>query len=75
MRPLFKAERERARVLSRTSHWDWDRLPGREAAAKRAQWAMYRAHLREAGELADTSDVLVAFGVRAELAAHGWDRE
>jgi hypothetical protein len=75
MRPLFKAERARARALSATPPWDWDGLPGREAAAKRAQWAMYRAHLREAGELADTLDVLVASGVRAELAARGWDRE
>jgi hypothetical protein len=75
MRPLFKAERARARALSATSRWDWDGLPGRGAAAKRAQWAMYRAHLREAGELADTLDVLVASGVRAELAARGWDQE
>ncbi|MCM2424254.1 hypothetical protein [Streptomyces sp. RKAG293] len=75
MRPLFKAERQRARALSTTSPWDWDGLPGREAATKRAQWAMYRAHLREAGELADTLDVLVAFGARAELAARGWDQD
>lgn len=73
MRPLFKAERARAR--SATQRWDWDGLPGREAEAKRAQWAMYRAHLREDGELFDTVDVLVAFGVRAGLVARGWDRE
>jgi hypothetical protein len=36
---------------------------------------MYRAHLRETGELTDTLDALVAFGVRAELAARGWDRQ
>ncbi|MDJ0375787.1 hypothetical protein QMK19_41050 [Streptomyces sp. H10-C2] len=75
MRPLFKAERARARALSTSAQWNWDGLPGREAAAKRAQWAMYRAHLREAGELADTLDGLVAFGVRTELAALGWDRD
>lgn len=62
MRPLSKAERKRARALSATPLWDWDGLPGREAAAKRAQWAMYRAHLRETGELADTPDAPVAFG-------------
>lgn len=75
MRPLFKAERERAKALSKTAPWDWRELPGREAAARRAQWAMYRAHLRETGELAETLDALVASGVRAELAARGWNRE
>lgn len=56
LQPLVKAERARARALAKTPPWDWDGLPGREAAAqwaKRAQWAMYRAHLRD-GELADT---------------------
>lgn len=75
LRPLVKAERARARALAKTPQWDWDGLPGREAAAKRAQWAMYRAHLRESGELADTLDALVASGVRAELAARRWDRD
>lgn len=75
MQPLFKAERARARALAATPEWAWDGLPGREAAAKRAQWAMYRAHLRETGELADTLDALVTSGVRAELAARSWDQE
>src|SRR4051812_37272486 len=65
IRPLFKAERKRARALSATPQWDWDGLPGQEAAAKRAQWAMYRVHLRETGELTDTLNTLVASGVRA----------
>ncbi|MCZ4126154.1 hypothetical protein O3X23_43490, partial [Streptomyces sp. H39-S7] len=64
----------RARALPPTSRGDWDGLPGREAPAKRAQWAMNRVHLRESGELADSLDVLVTFEVRAELAARGWDR-
>lgn len=33
------------------------------------------AVLRETGKLADSLDALVAFGVRAELAARGWDRD
>lgn len=32
MRPRFKAERARARALPATPQWDWDGLPGREAA-------------------------------------------
>ncbi|MCZ4126182.1 hypothetical protein [Streptomyces sp. H39-S7] len=45
--PLFTAERSRARALATSAPWDWDGLPCREAAANRAQRAMYRAHLRE----------------------------
>lgn len=71
MRPLFMAEQARARALSASPQWAGDGPPGPEAAAKRA---MYPAHLREAGELADTLDVLVASGVRAELAPRGWER-
>lgn len=74
-KPLFKAERARARTLARSPEWSAAGLPGREAAAKRAQWAMYKAYLRERGELVDTLDVLVACGVRAELAERGWDCE
>lgn len=73
-RPLFTAERARARALPTTSHWDCGGLPGQEAASKRAQWAMYRTR-RESGELADTLDVLVAFGARGELATRGWVRD
>lgn len=72
-KPLFKAERERARKLARSPQWDAAGLPGREAAAKRAQWAMHKEHLRERGELVDTLDVLVTGGVRAKLAERGWD--
>ncbi|MEU9428547.1 hypothetical protein AB0D87_38010 [Streptomyces sp. NPDC048342] len=75
LKPLFKAERERARKLARSPEWSASGLPGREAAAKRAQWAMYKEHLRERAELVDTLDVLVTCGVRAELAERGWDHE
>ncbi|MDX2567493.1 hypothetical protein [Streptomyces scabiei] len=75
LKPLFKAERDRARKLRSSPEWSAVGLPGREAAAKRAQWAMYKAHLRERGELVDTLDVLVTNGVRAELADRGWDHE
>ncbi|MFI9588290.1 hypothetical protein ACIHCQ_42400 [Streptomyces sp. NPDC052236] len=75
LKPLFKAERVRARQLAREPQWSTDGLPGREAAAKRAQWLMFKEHLRERAELVDTLDVLVTFGVRAELAERGWDIE
>ncbi|QTI87210.1 hypothetical protein [Streptomyces sp. AgN23] len=75
LKPLFKAERERAKRFAREPEWSTEGLSGREAAAKRAQWEMFKEHLRETGELVDTLDVLVACGVRAELAERGWDRE
>ncbi|WP_346173509.1 hypothetical protein [Streptomyces cuspidosporus] len=48
-KPLFKTERERAKKLGREPEWSTDGLSGREAAAKRAQWAMFKEHLRETG--------------------------
>ncbi len=74
-KPLFKAERERAKKLARAPEWSIAGLSGREAAARRTQWAMFKEHLRESGELVDTLDVLVACGVRAELTERGWDRK
>jgi hypothetical protein len=73
LKALFTAERRRAREIQGQEQWNAAGLAGREAAARRAAWAEHRAGLRRRGELVDTLDVLVACGVRAELAERGWD--
>ncbi|MGK5532085.1 hypothetical protein [Streptomyces sp. URMC 129] len=74
LKPLLAAERRRARALAREERWDTDGLAGREAAERRAAWQRHKARLRQRGELVDTLDALVTFGVRAELAERGWNR-
>jgi hypothetical protein len=49
LRPLFTAERRRAKSLRSTPRWSADGLPSREAAVRRAQWQMYKASLQECG--------------------------
>lgn len=71
LRPAFTAEREQARQW-RAEQWSTAGLTGREAAARRAQWAAHRERLRRAGTLLDTLSVAVAAGVRAELRDRGW---
>lgn len=55
--------------------WSTLGLRGTEAKTRRAQWRTEVQRLRLAGELLDTVDVLVEYGVREELAARGWDHE
>jgi hypothetical protein len=75
LRPLFTAERRRAKSLRSTPRWSADGLSSREAAVRRAQWQMYKASLQECGKLVDTRDVLVTYGVRQELKRRGWSRK
>jgi len=75
LKALFAAERERARKLKRGSRWSVKDLPSREAAARRAEWEIHKAKLQEHGQLVDTRDVLVAYGVRLELKRRGWGRK
>ncbi|WP_077063822.1 hypothetical protein [Streptomyces sp. MP131-18] len=73
LKPVFADERRRAREMRGEERWSTEGLRGREAAGRRAEWLEHRARLRDRGELVDTLDVLVALGVRAELASRGWD--
>lgn len=74
MKPYFEAERIRARQLAREDQWNPTGLTRHEAAALKTQWREHRVHLRELGELIDTLDALVAYGVRGELEERGWNR-
>ncbi|MFB6881435.1 hypothetical protein ACFCY8_11445 [Streptomyces noursei] len=64
----------------RVQRWDdprWHTYGFRkaEAARRRAAWRTEVAGLRLAGELLDTKDVLIEYGVREELAARDWDHD
>ncbi|MFF9785604.1 hypothetical protein [Streptomyces nigrescens] len=65
----------RRTVLSAAPEWRTYGLPRAEAAEVRARWRQEVQRLRAAGELLDTRDAVLAHGVRAELAARGWNRE
>ncbi|MEV7887522.1 hypothetical protein ACWD3I_26065 [Streptomyces sp. NPDC002817] len=67
-------KRLRAR-RSAAPRWSTYGLRGTEAKTRRAQWRTEVQRQRLAGELLDTVDVLVEYGVREELAVRGWDRE
>jgi hypothetical protein len=51
LKPLFAAERRRAREMQGEERWSTAGLQGRDAAARRAEWAEHRALLRRRGEL------------------------
>ncbi len=55
--------------------WSTLGLRGADAKNRRAQWRTEVHRQRLAGELLDTVDVLVEWGVREELSARGWDHE
>lgn len=75
---LVDAERARRRLLvAEDPRWDVT-FPGMPAAVRaevRLARVAWLAELRERGELLDTAAAVLAVGVRAELAARGWDRE
>ncbi|WP_234043348.1 hypothetical protein [Streptomyces marianii] len=73
LREVVDAEKSRARVLS--SAWRTYGVPRAEAASARAGWRKERQRLHAEGQLLDTVDALVEFGVREELRARGWDRQ
>ena len=75
MRPLFRAERRRAQAMRGEERWDVRGLTGRESAARRTQLRMHQALLRERGQLVDSLETLVRYGVRAELTERGWDHD
>jgi hypothetical protein len=49
--------------------------PRREASLRKAAWLAEVQRQRLAGELFDTQDVIVEYGVREELRARGWDHD
>jgi hypothetical protein len=49
--------------------------PRREASRRKAAWLTEVQRQRLAGELFDTQDVIVEYGVREELRARGWDHD
>jgi hypothetical protein len=75
LKPLYKAEQRRARLLASTEPWDARGLTGREATERRTAWYAHRAELREDGQLLDSLDAVVMLEVRAELRARGWDHD
>ena len=73
LKPLFKAERGRARLLAGDERWSVEGLSGRQAAERRAEWYVHREQPRQEGELLDCLDALVMLEVRGELRRRGWD--
>ncbi|MGY3680402.1 hypothetical protein [Streptomyces sp. TE33382] len=53
--------------------WGTQRLSRGFAAEVRAAWRQKLAVMRNDGELLDTLDAVVTFGVRQELTERGWD--
>ncbi|MEU8435412.1 hypothetical protein AB0F18_21340 [Streptomyces sp. NPDC029216] len=70
---LLKRERKRRAAIAADSQWSTQRLSRRFAAEVRAAWRKRLSVIRNEGELLDTLDALVAFGVRQELKERGWD--
>ncbi|MFD3422606.1 hypothetical protein [Streptomyces decoyicus] len=60
---------------SADARWRTYGLRKAEAARRRAAWRTEVARLRQVGELLDTKDVIVEYGVREELTARGWDHD
>ncbi|MFI1161862.1 hypothetical protein [Streptomyces sioyaensis] len=74
LRDLLNQERKRRTAMAADSQWSTERLSRRLATEARAAWRQRLAVMRHEGELLDTLDALVAFGVRQELMERGWDR-
>jgi len=55
--------------------WRTYGLHGTDAARRRAAWRTEVQRQRRAGELLDTKDALVEYGVREELRVRGWDHD
>ncbi|MGW3668106.1 hypothetical protein [Streptomyces sp. NPDC005141] len=75
LRELLNQEQARRTVVAADSAWSTERLNRRLAASVRTSWRQRLAVMRREGELLDTLDALVAYGVRQELAERGWDRQ
>ncbi|MET9513447.1 hypothetical protein ABZX62_34235 [Streptomyces flavidovirens] len=75
LRPVLRAERDRARALAQQEPWSTDGLSRREAAARRTRWEEHKAQLRRQGALFDSLDALVAGGLYQELESRGWNRQ
>ncbi|MFF9436328.1 hypothetical protein ACF1BP_21600 [Streptomyces sp. NPDC014735] len=69
------AQQRRRAVLRSADRWQTYGVTRERAAGLRALWRSEVERLRAAGELLDTRDVLVEYGVRAEMAARGWLRD
>ncbi|MFF9158404.1 hypothetical protein ACF1AB_39970 [Streptomyces sp. NPDC014846] len=74
LRDLLNQERMRRAALAANPRWNTQRLSRRRMSEVRAAWRLRLAVMRHDGELLDTLDALVAFGVRRELEERGWDR-
>ena len=72
---VVKEQHRRRLVLGAVDVWSTSGLTRAQAALVRAGWRLEVARLRGVGELLDTRDSLVAFGVRLELRARGWDHD
>ncbi|WP_329020262.1 hypothetical protein [Streptomyces sp. NBC_01601] len=72
---LLAAEKVRGVVLSAGPQWRTYGLPREEASGVRARWRTELQRLRTQGELLDTRDAVVEYGVRGELRARGWDHD
>lgn len=73
LKAAVEAEEHRRTVASAAPQWRSRGLPRDQAAARRAAWRAHVQHLRSGGQLLDTREALAACGLRAELAARGWD--
>lgn len=73
VRDLLNHERKRRADLAAHPRWSTDRLSRRSITEVRSAWRQRLAVMRHEGELLDTLDALVLFGVRSELRERGWD--
>ncbi|OLZ63634.1 hypothetical protein AV521_38235 [Streptomyces sp. IMTB 2501] len=73
LRDLLNQERKRRIALAAESRWSTERLSRRLATEVRWAWRQRLTAIRREGELLDTLDALVTFGVRQELRERGWD--
>jgi hypothetical protein len=74
LKPVLRAERERARTIGQQEPWSTAGLSRREAAARRTRWEERKTQLRRQGELFDSLDALATGGLYQELECRGWNR-
>ncbi|OEV13212.1 hypothetical protein [Streptomyces nanshensis] len=75
LKRVVEAEQPRGIMLRSEPAWRTYGLSRVEAAKVRARRRAELQRRRAEGELLDTQDAVIAWGVRQELRARGWDRE